>query len=186
MIGRVYSIALKDDLNTPLYVGSTIRQLSYRWSEHKKDYKRWIDGKGHFKSSFALSDQYGIDTLDIILIKEYIVVDKRHLQALEQLWISKFKIKTQDAAFRINRLSDRQRYLENREHILKRNDEYRERNKDAVKEKAKEYRESNKDMIKAKKSEKIRCECGGSWTKGHGVKRHEKTSKHQTWQSSLT
>lgn len=40
-----------------------------------------------------------------------------------------------------------------------------------------EYYERNKDSIKEKMKEKIKCECGGEYTK-YNKNNHEKTQKH--------
>ncbi len=41
--GRIY--ALKSFQNELIYVGSTTKKLKYRFTQHKYDYKRWLNGK---------------------------------------------------------------------------------------------------------------------------------------------
>ena len=55
--------------------------------------------------------------------------------------------------------------------------EYREDNKEKLKEKKKEYNEANKDKIKEKMKVKITCECGSTYRK-YDKTQHEKSKKH--------
>lgn len=55
--------------------------------------------------------------------------------------------------------------------------EYREKNKDKLKEKQKEYEEKNRDKIKARKEAKYVCECGATIAKD-SKSSHLKTIKH--------
>ena len=166
VLGRIYSITLKDDaLNKPLYIGSTTSKLNTRWNQHKS--------KHNDCASQQLFQSYGADALTITLVKEYSIIDSKHLQAIEQLWMNKLKIKNQNSAFQINKLYQKQ-YAK----------QYKVDNPDTIKRAAERYQKKNEEKIKARKAEKMTCECGGSWTKGHGFKRHEKTKRHQTWHSS--
>ena len=69
--------------------------------------------------------------------------------------------------------------------------QYREENKDKIKEKEKEYREKNKEKIKEynanrirpegyeeKRKEKAFCECG-CWIRKDNIGHHKKTQKHE-------
>ena len=50
-------------------------------------------------------------------------------------------------------------------------------NKESVKAKVKEYKETNKELIREKESEVLLCECGCSVTRNK-LSRHKKTDKH--------
>ena len=50
--GRVYKIVSSETPN--VYVGSTVSSLSQRFSEHRTDYKKYINGKFNYISSFEL------------------------------------------------------------------------------------------------------------------------------------
>lgn len=183
MIGRIYKIVhAQSDI---IYVGMTTTSLAKRWYSHKSDY----DKDNHSKISiYPLMKQHGIDQFKIMLVKEYEVIDKNHLKVYETLWINKLKCINKVPSF--NPMSKKQQdhsyYLRNREERCAKVKAYAAANKDVIKERNKAYREKNKESIKAKKAEKIQCECGGSWSKGHGFARHQKTMKHQSYLDSTS
>lgn len=125
----------------------------------------------------------------MILIKEYQVVDRKSLLAFEQLWINKLKSINKNNSFRIKWLYhkeyDKQYRLVNKEVISEKRKVYREQNKQSISEKNKKYRERNKKILSDKKKEKFECMCGGTWSRGHGFRLHEKTKKHQKYLESL-
>jgi hypothetical protein len=87
--GRVYKVIASQ--GNECYAGSTFDQLRSRLFQHKKDYKRWKEGKDRFCKVFHLFDKYGIETCTILLICEYPVNDRKQLQAYEALWIGKLR-----------------------------------------------------------------------------------------------
>ena len=136
--GRIYKII--SGQGDECYVGSTFQLVSHRWRDHKDMYKQYKKCKTHNTSSFDLFDKYGVDNCAIILIKEYEVCDRTHMEAYEQLWINKLNCINKYNPFYIKKLSDKQ-YCEQNKDKLK---EYREQNKDKIKE----WREQNKDKMK--------------------------------------
>ena len=53
--GKIYCIrSFKTD---DIYIGSTTRKLSSRMSDHRSSYKKWINGKDHYMTSFELIKQ---------------------------------------------------------------------------------------------------------------------------------
>lgn len=181
MIGRVYRIIhLESEI---CYIGSTTNELRWRWQHHKYNYERWLKGKHSEIAIYPYFKEHGIEQFKMILVKEYDVVDRKHLEAFEQLWLSKFH-KTcvnKNNPFRINKLSEKCRVRPD-DHNAKQK-KYYEANRESISAKKKAYREKNKEAIKAKKSERFECACGGSWNKGHGKPRHERSKKHQAWQA---
>lgn len=87
--GRVYKVIASR--GNKIYIGSTFDQLRSRLFQHKKDYKRWKEGKDRFCQIFHLFDKYGMENCTILLICEYPVIDRKQLQAYEALWIGKLK-----------------------------------------------------------------------------------------------
>jgi len=81
-IGRIYKIIHTQ--SNICYVGSTFNTLRDRWRGHKNDYKcdKNVSIYPYFK-------EFGIENFKIILIKEYEVVDRLHLESKEQIWINK-------------------------------------------------------------------------------------------------
>jgi hypothetical protein len=181
-IGNVYRIIclIEPNLN---YIGSTFDTLRNRWQNHKskflKNYKKQCCIKPYF-------EKYGIENFKIILIKEYKVVDKKHLEAYEQLWINKTKCVNEKSAFTIPFVAKKKYYLQSKEYMktyknmekrIARKKEWMLENRDVILEKAKKRREEKRDEINEKQNEKITCECGCIVARC-GRKRHEKTKKH--------
>ena len=86
MLGKIYKII--HNQSNICYVGSTCNELRQRWQEHKR---HSTNEKVRKLSIYKYFEQYGIENFKIILIKEYEVIDRKHLEAYEQLWISKLK-----------------------------------------------------------------------------------------------
>ena len=79
-IGKIYKIIHnQSDL---IYIGSTISTLRDRFYQHKKSLSCIIS---------KYFSKYGIENFKIILIKEYKICDRTHLEMYEQLWINKMK-----------------------------------------------------------------------------------------------
>ncbi len=88
--GRVYKIISTE--GNECYVGSTFDTTRSRLNHHKGYYKRYLIHKEHKQLSvYDIFDKYGIENCRLILIKEYEVVDRRHLEVYETLWIKKLK-----------------------------------------------------------------------------------------------
>lgn len=163
--GKVYKII--HNQSNICYIGSTFDKLRNRFRKHKSNNDTCISK--YFK-------QYGIENFKIILIKEYQVVDKKHLEAYEQLWINKLKsinimqtfkpLKKQFEANRQKQLN-RKKYLKN----------YYEKNKCKINEIRKEYQQNYREINKDKINKKILCECGGKYTFKH-KSTHFKSKKH--------
>ncbi|GMF60622.1 unnamed protein product [Phytophthora fragariaefolia] len=195
-VGRIYKILSTQ--SDHVYVGSTFNTIRDRFHQHKEDYSKWLNGKHGEVSIYSYFKQFGVDNFKMILIKEYEVVDRTHLEAYETMWMSKLTCVNKVIPFRIPKLSDKAKYERNKEHILNRANQYREIHRDAINEQkrvryhankerlnrqSREYHEANKQRLNAKKKEKITCGCGTTHT--HGVlARHLRTAKHQQWQAS--
>ena len=182
MIGHIYKIVhTQSDLT---YIGMTLNSLSKRWQEHKQ--KVVSDNGINNAMIHTPMREYGVDQFKMMLIKSYEVIDRNHLKVYESLWINKLNCINKVPSF--NPMSKKQQdhssYMRNREERLEKVKAYAAANKDLIKERTKLYREKNKDVIKEKKSERFDCECGGTWSKGHGKARHDRTKKHITWLES--
>jgi hypothetical protein len=169
MKGKVYKII--HNQSNVIYIGSTFQDLKYRWSSHKSIFKTWSE-KGETKrgiSIYRYFEKYGVCNFKMVLIKEYEVCDRYHLQVYEQLWINKLRPCNEISPFSLP-MKKMRRILDAREHRKK----YPER----VLAGSKSYREKNKEEIEAKKKQKIVCECGTYSTNGH-LARHQRTPKHK-------
>ena len=172
--GRIYKIVhSQSDI---CYVGSTFNTLRDRWGRHKTANINRCSITSYIQS-------LGAENFKIILIKEYEVEDRKHLEAYEQLWINKTKCINEINPFRVAAFYRKQYYIKNKERI----DQYQTENRDQILARKRRYRESNKEKIKAYRDqnadrykEKIRCEtCNCEFTRGK-ISVHNKSKKHTT------
>ncbi|DAZ97030.1 TPA: hypothetical protein N0F65_012917 [Lagenidium giganteum] len=154
MIGTIYEITNRD--RSIVFIGSTIQPVNERWSNHKHDYKRWLEGKSkNYCSIFRYFKQYGIKSFDIEAIEEYEVKSTDELRQFEQLVIDKTScVNEVKASTGLARGLDRSSY-------------------------DKLYYAKYRDKI----NEKINCECGGKYTRKNRYV-HVKTMRHREWESS--
>jgi hypothetical protein len=146
--GKIYKII--HNQSNICYVGSTFNTLSDRWKVHKQSYTQYLKDKKSFRciSIYPYFEQYDIKNFKIILIKEYEVIDRQHLEAYEQLWINKLKTVNKKCAFGFKRLQRKEYHKLNKDKINERNKNYQEKNKNKITEQRKSFREKNKDKIK--------------------------------------
>ena len=212
MKGIVYQIYLESNpyIN---YVGSTIKTLEIRWRQHKA--KSVIYNKTKIKGNPIICqyfDEFGIDNFKIRLIKEYDIVDIKHIRAYEQLWLNKLKpinvIKNlfltkhlirgySKIYYENNREQFRERsktYSENnREHLIEYRKNYIENHREQIKESTKAYYKNNREhLIEYQKTyrenhrELYTCPCSPNKQITQSNKlRHEKSLKHQKYLQSL-
>jgi hypothetical protein len=150
MIGRIYKIVAGQ--GHECYIGSTIQELRYRFRHHKLRYKKWKNEATGGCSVFQLFDQYGVENCHILLIKQYEVVDRNHLEVYENLWIKKMKSinKKEPCGGLLLKQQKKQRYEANAERIKEQMKQYYEVNAERIKEKKKQYREANAESITEK------------------------------------
>lgn len=151
-VGKIYKIVANN--GDDVYIGSTFDRLTNRFGDHKSAYKRGI-----LITSKFMFDKYGVDGCSIILIKEYNVIDRKHLQAYEQLAINRLRCvnKNNLISIRFQNIDENgkryyvlereysKNYYKNNKEIIK---EYREQNKEIIKEQREKYRKANKEIIK--------------------------------------
>jgi len=178
-IGKIYKII--HNQSNIIYIGSTFNNLKDRFYNHKITFKQYINNNHSEIAIYPYFLKYGIENFKIVLIKEYEVIDKKHLESKEQLWINKLKSINKNNSFSIYKLYQKQYQIKNKDELLKKQKEYNKNNKDKIKVYKKEYYKKNKDIInkiiKEKNKEKINCICGGSYIYSN-KKRHEQSKKH--------
>ena len=167
--GRIYKII--HNQSDICYVGSTFNELKYRFREHKSDYKKFIGGSNHQLSIYPYFIEFGIENFKIVLIKQYEVVDRKHLEMYETLWKSKLKTINKNNAFRIDKLADRNKYWKNKEEINKKKKIYRTENSELLRgrdrerytrdrekrlEAVKDFYNENKEEINTKRKDKYK------------------------------
>lgn len=190
--GRVYKIIVQE--GNECYVGSTFNTLRDRFGKHKGLYKK----SANKCSVSKLFDKYGVDKCKIILIKEYEVEDRKHLEAYETLWICKLKSINMVMPFsnkirEIRNMRKKEHYQKNKESINESRKDYRkeyyennkekhhkltkewyENNKEKHHELSKKHYEKNKEKINAKRGEKIPCESCGKIMRRDSISKHKK------------
>jgi len=130
-LGKVYKIECLIDGNDDIYIGSTCEPyLSNRFGGHKAVYKRFLNGKGTKKvSSFKVFDKYDVENCVITLIELYSCKSREELIQRERHYIT-----TLDCV--------------NTTIPLRTVSEWKDVNKDLIKEKSKEYVIKNKEKLK--------------------------------------
>lgn len=151
--GKIYVIKSNDD--SIEYIGSTINSLSDRLSDHISDYKRYLDGRYSYITSFEvlkLKDPF------IVLLEDYPCSSKKELHEREKYWIKLKKCVNKAIPCR----SKKEWYNDNKNYVIN---------------KSKKHYETNKETIKEKHRCRILCNCGSYFTLGN-KNRHLKSKKH--------
>ena len=171
------------------YYGSTTRTLKKRLQGHKKDKKRYEEGKtNHYTTSFKILEY---EDCEISLVEDYSCNSKKELEIRERWYIENNECVNKQIPTRTDKewreenkdkIKEyfKKRYEGNKENILEYMKERYEKNKDEILQKNKERYEKNKDEINEKRKEKITCPCG-SVVRKSDIREHERTTKHQQW-----
>ena len=85
-MGVVYMLAFEN----LYYIGSTIQKLNERINEHKSRYKRWLNKKTHYCSSYEIIKN---KDYNVIMIEEVKNETKEECREREQFWINFYGIK---------------------------------------------------------------------------------------------
>jgi hypothetical protein len=157
--GRVYKIITSE--SNEIYVGSTFNTTRDRFFGHKRQYNFYKNSEGNKCSLYDLFDNYGIGNCKMVLIKSYEVIDRRHLEVYETLWIKKLKAinKIEPCGGLLRKQQIKQYKIDNTQYFKEKNKQYyqnnlekkklyREINKEKIREKKKEYHEKNKEKLK--------------------------------------
>ena len=137
--GKIYRIVC--DTTGLTYIGSTVETLSKRLTKHICDYKRYLKGKNHFITSFKILEN---NNYKIILIDNCPCKNKEELHREERKYIESIKCVNKFIPGR----TDKEYRENNKDKIKEKNKKYNEKNKDKIKEQRIEYYENNKDKIK--------------------------------------
>ena len=144
--GKIYKII--HNKSNICYVGSTMNTLRDRWYNHGAGFKSFLKHGINSVSIYPYFKQYGIENFKIILIKEYKIIDKKHLFMWEQIWINKLRP--------INTMNALNFKFLNKEKIKKKQEEYDRNNKEQLKEQLKKYNKEILNKYKGKERNKIR------------------------------
>ena len=151
------------------YVGKTIQTPKDRFYSHKSDYKRWIAGTQHYKSSYELMkyDDCIMIVLEIDVPDELLSIRENYWWELNSPCVNKC------VPNRTPKEYNKQYHQDNRDRQLERRKQYHQDNRDRELERYKQYRQNNREKI----AEKIACQCG-CMVRRSDIARHKRTSKH--------
>jgi hypothetical protein len=167
---KIYKIV--DNTNGNIYVGSTCKKLCQRLAHHRSDYKRYLEGKYHYISSFNILEN---NEYDIILLENVEnCKSKEHLRARERYYIESLNCVNK----RIEGRTKKDYYIDNKEIIIQTQKEYYNDHKTSKLIYQKSYYNKNKEEIKSKKETKFTCCCGGYYS-NNNKSRHMKSKLHQ-------
>ena len=164
MIGYIYKIY--DNTNGNIYYGSTKESVSRRITGHRAKYKKYIEGKGgSYTKSFDIlkNNDYSYSIVEKVEFNEKFELHQKERFYIENNECINKCIPTRtDKEYRENNKDKMREYKKeyvkiNKDKIIKQSKEYREINKDKIREKDKEYREINKDKLNEKRKEKDEC-----------------------------
>ena len=152
------------------YYGSTIKSLKHRLSEHKSNYKRYLNGKYRYTTSFKIIEN---GDYRIKLVEDYRCMNRKQLESIERVYIEGYPCINKCVVGRTRKEINKAYRENNKDKIKEYGKEYYENNKDYYKE----YYQDNKNKITEFKNEKFECECGGKYTYSNKLQ-HFKTNKH--------
>jgi group I intron endonuclease len=182
--GKIYKIYNKctDDI----YIGSTTRMLCERMSKHRYNSKI-----AHLQNIrlYKCFHQHGIDNFYIELIESYSCGNKDELTAKEGQYIRELNPSLNKIVIGRTPKEYRQDHAE---HYKITEQNYRDKNKDIIKEKGLKYREcnrgsrndiqrvyykDNKDIINEKQKEQLECKVCGCMIIRSNMSRHNKSKR---------
>jgi len=141
--GKVYVI--RNEVNDKLYVGSTVRTLAQRMVQHRSVAKTNHPGFAEFPLYVAMSE-LGIEKFYIELLEDFPCERKEQLNKKEGERIREMKtLAPIGYNARIAGRTDVQYYVDNKEAICARVNEYRHANIETIRTKQQVYRDNTKE-----------------------------------------
>lgn len=168
MKGYIYCI--RSHQTDQIYIGSTTQILSKRMSDHRVDYKCWLNKKRGYVTSFEILK---FDNAYIELLQEVEVESKAELRKLEGENIRKHNCVNK----RIEGRTIQEWTQDNAVKIAEYRTIYKKNNRVQISEHQTIYRQKNAIKIKEKKAKPYTCECGSIITTA-GKAQHCRTNKH--------
>ena len=163
--GKIYKIVPIDgiDGDGDAYIGSTTKQyLSQRMDCHRRDYVQWKRGnlKVSKVNSFDIFDKHNVDNCRIILLETFPCQSRDELTSREAYFIRSMKC--------VNKIIPHRTRAE-----------YREDNREDIRQKKIDYYNNNKESINERRREigNVICDCGTSISR-RNLLLHQKTQKH--------
>lgn len=168
--GKIYRIITKH--SDKVYVGSTTQEIDDRFASHSSSYKLWKNGGTHYVTVYSLFE-LGPDDVSIELLEDVCCGTREELLARERYYI--------ENSNSINKIipgrTQKEYKQANKEHIKEKSVEYYNQNRDSIIEKAGNYRSQHREKIREKNNKQIICSCGGRYTVANKAM-HMKSKKH--------
>lgn len=164
--GKIYKLVCEETQR--IYIGSTIQLLSRRLHGHSKHKKNLCKSNDFINPKIYLIEDYPCERKEQLLSRE-----RFHIENTECVNV-RFPIRTRE-----QRKKQKKEWDEKNKEYTK---QYRENNKDKIRERELEYRKKNPQIRteeqKQKRKKTYTCECGSTIIV-ENKKRHEKSNKHK-------
>jgi len=157
-VGFTYEIRDNSNPDLVYYGSSEMPSLEDRMKKHLSNFNSWKKTGAKYCSSFKVLE---LNNYKEILLKIVFFTIKWELREQERHLIE-------------------HRVCVNSNVPNRTDAEYKEANKEKIKEQRAEHYQANIENLKEKKNEKFNCPCGGKYTYINKSK-HSKTKRHQNW-----
>ena len=137
--GQIYKV--QDNGLNLCYIGSTAQKLCKRMAQHRKDFKKYLEGKRNYTTVFEIFEEYGVENCKIIWIEDCACNSKKELEAREGELQKANPCVNKHIAGR----SSKERYEDNKDEVLAKCKAYQEKNKECIKKKKKQNYEDKRE-----------------------------------------
>ena len=127
--GKIYKIVCNE--TGKIYIGSTISPLNTRLSIHKSHYKRYLQAKTNYTTSFEIIEN---NNYHIELICDYPCSCKKELETMEGKYIREMECINNHIPCRAKKEYMKQYYEQNRDKILQQKKEYMKQYREKMKQ----------------------------------------------------
>jgi hypothetical protein len=186
----IYKLVHKNDQdNENIYVGSTTnfrgRKVKHREKYYDKNTKEY-----NYKVYQFIRENGGWDEWEMVAVETYPCESKRELEIRERFHIETLKSKLnkivptrtskeyREDNKELIKEKKKKEYEDNKEHIKERSLKNYYAKQEENKERNKQYRENNREKLSQHRQEKVSCECGCILSRNH-LNRHCNTDKHK-------
>ena len=174
--GKIYCI--RNNIDDEIYIGSTTQPLSKRFQKHRGS----IINCKRQRLLYDKMLEFGKDNFYIELVEEYPCENIEQLNRREGEMIREMKstLNKQVAGRTINEWRE-----DNKDYLREDKRLYHLQNKDRFNDRSRKWHEDNREKANTYKAKVMECPCGVSYTQSH-KSRHLKSKYHQAYEQSLT
>jgi hypothetical protein len=172
MRGMIYILKKTGENSGKAYIGQTVNKK--RFSNHKADFKAWLDGKQHYKSSYIVVSE---GDFEYEILEEIDVENTQDLREREQFFIEKFKEEGFDIVNAFNAAKSKEEKDYNKRYYQENKEEIKKKMKERYLAERKDIIEKNKLYYSTKEKIKICCENCEMKILKTNMKRHLRSCK---------